>query len=268
MAYEYGYNSDGGKVWKKDHLNPQEYRYLCRIGCGGTPMRVYNRAMGATTWTTLEEYMDAPTVVWYGVGTESSSAYPWLAGHWLSDPASPDAGQMLYQDAFGLWVGGDFSWAALPSLPERVPEYLKPNPDEPHYVAAMAIPAICAIPCAGAGLCIAAGLAYIAGCLVGCRGKSDYWGCVVGCISRIPGWILTICGAALAACILCILWPIIGRGLGRIDEGLDRLCPGYKVIIPKCLREAGSDYLKLIGCILDECRKARTSPIITIIRVY
>jgi len=45
-AYEYGYNSDSGKVWKKDHLNQQEYRYLCRIGCGGTPMQMYNRTMG------------------------------------------------------------------------------------------------------------------------------------------------------------------------------------------------------------------------------
>ncbi len=65
--------------------------------------------------------MDALSVVWYGVGTESSSDYPWLAGHWLSDLAPPGAGQMLYLDAFGLWVGGDFSGAAVP---KRVPEYL------------------------------------------------------------------------------------------------------------------------------------------------
>jgi hypothetical protein len=40
VAYEYGYNSDGVRVWKRDGLAGQEYRYLCRIGCGGTPMRV------------------------------------------------------------------------------------------------------------------------------------------------------------------------------------------------------------------------------------
>jgi len=40
MAYEYGYNSDGARVWKRDGLAGQVYRYLCRIECGGTPMRV------------------------------------------------------------------------------------------------------------------------------------------------------------------------------------------------------------------------------------
>jgi len=40
LAYEYGYNSDGVWVWKRDGLAGQEYRYLCRIECGGTPMRV------------------------------------------------------------------------------------------------------------------------------------------------------------------------------------------------------------------------------------
>ncbi len=56
-AYEYGYNSDGVKVWKKDYLNGQEYRYVCRIGCGGTPMRVYQRAMGNESWMSVEDYL-------------------------------------------------------------------------------------------------------------------------------------------------------------------------------------------------------------------
>ena len=80
VAYEYGYNSDGARVWK---------RYVCRIGCGGVPMRVYNRAMSGGRWNTLEEYMDAPTVRWYGTSAESFSDYPLLAGHWLSECASP-----------------------------------------------------------------------------------------------------------------------------------------------------------------------------------
>jgi hypothetical protein len=62
VAYEYGYNSDGARVWKRDMLNEQEYRYVCRIGWGGVPMRVYNRPMNGGRWNTLEEYMDAPTV--------------------------------------------------------------------------------------------------------------------------------------------------------------------------------------------------------------
>ena len=32
VAYEYGYNSDGARVWKRDVLNGQEYWYVCRIG--------------------------------------------------------------------------------------------------------------------------------------------------------------------------------------------------------------------------------------------
>jgi YD repeat-containing protein len=83
LAYEYGYNSDGVRVWKRDVLNGQEYRYVCRIGCGGVPMRVYNRPMNGGSWNTLEEYLDAPTQVWYGTSAASFSDYPMLAGHWL-----------------------------------------------------------------------------------------------------------------------------------------------------------------------------------------
>ncbi|MEM0338048.1 MAG: hypothetical protein QW683_09045 [Candidatus Caldarchaeum sp.] len=122
VAYEYGYTGDGVRVWKRDYLNQQEYRYLCRIGCGGVPMRVYNRAIGGTSWNTLEEYVDTPTAMWYGAGAESFSDYPLVAGHWLSNLLPPAAGQMLYLDAFGLQVGGDFSGAAVP---KRVPEYLE-----------------------------------------------------------------------------------------------------------------------------------------------
>ncbi len=65
VAYEYGYNSDGVKVWKKDHLNQQEYRYVCRIGCGGVPMRVYQRAMGNGNWTSVEDYLPAGNALGY-----------------------------------------------------------------------------------------------------------------------------------------------------------------------------------------------------------
>jgi hypothetical protein len=50
VAYEYGYNSDGARVWKRDVLNEQEYRYVCRIGCGGVPMRVYSRLTTGNEW--------------------------------------------------------------------------------------------------------------------------------------------------------------------------------------------------------------------------
>jgi hypothetical protein len=96
VAYEYGYNSDGARVWKRDRRdmqNEQEYRYVCGIGCGGVPMRVYNRPMNGGSWNTLEEYLDAPTVRWYGAGANSYNDYPLLAGHWLSRLTPPPAGR-------------------------------------------------------------------------------------------------------------------------------------------------------------------------------
>ena len=58
-AYEYGYTGDGVRVWKRDTLNQQEYRYPCRIGCGGVPMRVYHRAIGGASWASVEDYLPA-----------------------------------------------------------------------------------------------------------------------------------------------------------------------------------------------------------------
>jgi hypothetical protein len=65
LAYAYGYNSDGVRVWKQDVLNQQEYRYICRIGCGGVPMRVYNRAMGGSSWVSVEDYLPAGNALGY-----------------------------------------------------------------------------------------------------------------------------------------------------------------------------------------------------------
>jgi hypothetical protein len=65
VAYEYGYNSDGVRVWKRDGLAGQEYRYVCKIGCGGVPMRVYNRAMGGGSWATVEDYLPAGNALGY-----------------------------------------------------------------------------------------------------------------------------------------------------------------------------------------------------------
>jgi hypothetical protein len=65
VAYEYGYNSDGARVWKRDVLAGQEYRYICRIGCGGVPMRVYNRAMGGSSWVSVEDYLPAGNALGY-----------------------------------------------------------------------------------------------------------------------------------------------------------------------------------------------------------
>jgi hypothetical protein len=68
VAYEYGYNSDGARVWKRDRRdmqNEQEYRYVCRIGCGGVPMRVYNRPKSGGSWASVEDYLPAGNALGY-----------------------------------------------------------------------------------------------------------------------------------------------------------------------------------------------------------
>ena len=59
VAYVYGYNGNGIRVWKQDMLAQQEYRYVCRIGCGGVPMRVYDRALSGGSWGSAESYLPA-----------------------------------------------------------------------------------------------------------------------------------------------------------------------------------------------------------------
>jgi hypothetical protein len=108
---------------KKDHLAKKEYRYGCSIDCGGTPLRVYARELGSQgNWSSYEDYLSAPTFVWYNNSDGSSSDYAWLPGHWLSEQQPPGEGRMYYQDSFGVQVvGGDFD----PQAPiKRLPEYL------------------------------------------------------------------------------------------------------------------------------------------------
>ncbi|WP_180977075.1 hypothetical protein [Fischerella thermalis] len=45
--------------------NGQEYRYVCRIGCGGVPMRVYNRPTSGGSWTSVEDYLKAGRLLAY-----------------------------------------------------------------------------------------------------------------------------------------------------------------------------------------------------------
>ncbi|MDW8052691.1 MAG: hypothetical protein RMJ83_09475 [Armatimonadota bacterium] len=67
VGYEYSYNSDGAKIWKRDSLSQKEFRYLCRIGCGGVPMRVYVKGIDEAIWTRTEDYLPAGKALGYGV---------------------------------------------------------------------------------------------------------------------------------------------------------------------------------------------------------
>jgi hypothetical protein len=216
VAYEYGYNSDGARVWKRHGLAGQEYRYLCRIGCGGVPMRVYNRPMSGGDWNTLEEYLDAPTVRWYGAGANSYSDYSLLAGHWLSGCVPPPSGMMVYEDAFGLRVGGDF---VATGVTKRVAEHLELNfdlpdvylPEEDISVKPMGVPVIIVLACLT--VC-AASLASLWNAYEICANNPPPDGCL-----GLPHWICYAdclikngCGGPVSRslsllCALYLCWP-------------------------------------------------------------
>jgi len=100
VAYEYGYNSDGARVWKRDVLNEQEYRYVCRIGCGGVPMRVYNRAMDSGSWASVEDYLPAGNAMGYNENWQ----YRHSGGELLMMTASGEPSAYYPMDSNGLAV--------------------------------------------------------------------------------------------------------------------------------------------------------------------
>ncbi len=135
VAYEFGYNSDGGKVWDREWLwetenAPQtlQYRYVCRIGCGGVPMRVYWWESGG--WQTYEWYTPhrSGTVYQGYEGLDSlyrwlNMDYPLLSGHLLvaEDRSwNPWMVELMY-DRFDVYVGQRFS----PAKVKRNPHYLR-----------------------------------------------------------------------------------------------------------------------------------------------
>ena len=100
VAYEYGYNSDGVRVWKRDVLNGQEYRYVCRIGCGGVPMRLYNRVMSGGSWTSVEDYLPAGNALGYNENWQ----YRHSGGELLMMTASGEPSAYYPMDSNGLAV--------------------------------------------------------------------------------------------------------------------------------------------------------------------
>jgi hypothetical protein len=145
VVHSFAWNPEGTLArWEEPNSYARVFGYdeegrLVKIerdyGSGGVQLAYEYGYNSEQRWNTLEEYLDAPTVRWYGTGAESFSDYSLLAGHWLSECASPPEGTMLYQDAFGLRVGGDFGTAAVV---KRVPEYLEENREIPHAFIAIA----------------------------------------------------------------------------------------------------------------------------------
>ena len=102
VAYEYGYNSDAARVWQRDVLNGQEYRYVCRIGCGGVPMRVYNRPTSGGSWASASSYLQTPTVL---VSDTLLHRVTFGNSEWTAPLDSPE-GEVEVVDMLGLDVGG------------------------------------------------------------------------------------------------------------------------------------------------------------------
>jgi hypothetical protein len=100
VAYEYGYNSDGARVWQRDVLNGQVYRYVCRIGCGGVPMRVYNRPMSGGSWASVEDYLPAGSALGYNQNWQ----YRYSGGELLMITASSEPSGYYPMDSNGRAV--------------------------------------------------------------------------------------------------------------------------------------------------------------------
>ncbi|MEM0338047.1 MAG: hypothetical protein QW683_09040 [Candidatus Caldarchaeum sp.] len=101
VAYEYGYSSDGAKVWKRDTLSQQEYRYLCRIGCGGVPMRVYKRETTNSRWWLLEEYLQCMGATVYASSFGTFVDMPLTTNNWLFEPGGQSRNEIIVRDTNG-----------------------------------------------------------------------------------------------------------------------------------------------------------------------
>jgi len=159
-----------------------------------------------------------------------------LSGHWLSGCAPPPEGTMLYQDAFGLRVGGDIGTAAVPI---RVPEFLDSHWEYPivfgigsdlNYIPMIAaIPIACAIVCAGAGVCFGV-------CLRACGWNAA---CLFRCMWDTP--ICRITGLACLACVIYYGWRL-----------LVRWCPNIRTYIIQCAEKYASP-IQFIACVIRLC---------------
>ncbi|GBC92609.1 hypothetical protein HRbin15_01080 [bacterium HR15] len=143
LAYEVRYNGDGFRVWDREWqwevVNPpltREYKYVCRVGCGRLPLRVYWNAEGF--WVSYEWYVGLLASVWYEGYEGFDTPYMWrnmdysmMGGHllWAEVPYPPFLIQLAY-DSFGVYVGSRM----YPQKVKRWPKYLVPHPDMPPSV--------------------------------------------------------------------------------------------------------------------------------------
>ena len=231
-AYEYEYSADGVRVWKQDWLNGQEYRYVCRIGCDGVPMRVYNRAIGGASWASVEDYLPAGNALGY----DNNWRYIYSGVELLMMGASGEPSGYYPMDGNGVWVQSE-----LPA-PCKCP------------VVAPAAPSVC--PPLGYGGCEEGnntpGSTYNpspCGWNPECLADCTLWGigAILSCFARCAGWGGLLCVGLVAGCMV-VCSPFAG-GL------TSPLCI-------RCLSETGRRCIPIIMRCLFPC-VAALAPVIT-----
>ncbi|OYT75494.1 MAG: hypothetical protein CFK49_02995 [Armatimonadetes bacterium JP3_11] len=206
-------------------------------------MRVYNRAMDGTSWNTLEEYVETPTVRWYGTGVGSFIDYPLLAGRWLN-LLGLDTQEMLYHDmqqipiTGGATFGFDEEYLDVPEIYMLDTHLYSPveNFFTDHRFAYLyavdnsrtwVITVACLIVCAGAGVSIA--LAWdrcrqTPVALGGCQGLSGpgWWHCMINCAATTgcSGYVsIALCvGCLLCICAVAKVRPVCNKVIDQLKK--------------------------------------------------
>ncbi|GIV06823.1 MAG: hypothetical protein KatS3mg017_0025 [Fimbriimonadales bacterium] len=126
LAYAYGYNSDGVRVWKQDVLSQQEYRYVCRIGCGGIPMRVYIKELSDTRWLSLSSVHAYLSTLIGGNQLRMIIRQVGTATSYMSTDSS-QLPALLFRDRFGMPTGNSPEISdPLFILPMKYPRFWLP----------------------------------------------------------------------------------------------------------------------------------------------
>ncbi len=95
------------------------------------------------------------------------------------------------------WLTADPLWPAQPAYP-----YVGNRPVERTDASGLASP-LCLIPCTPCAACLV-------DLLIVCPPWMQNWEqCVAGVLQNLPGWLQWLCGGSCAACLACVLGPIL-----------------------------------------------------------
>ncbi len=247
VAYEYGYNSDGGKVWTREHITGQhtlEFRFItCGTGCAGSPLSLYLRErVGGSilAWNRAEEYVNTPTVLVYDFVLYTGSSGDMV--HYDGNIVMPQ-----YRDSSGMLVGGyalpdcarkrdrGAGCVPYPSLRSReAPDQFMPPENE-------------------------TGCSWNQACIVNCI----KWGitAISGCVQRCAGLKgLLKCMLVLPCVVVCAVVDVINPLCIRCSSKAGRWC---LPIIRNCLIPCISIWAPPVGyCLLTcyQCQPAISPP--------